>query len=606
MKIHRSRFLCIFLLGLMVGELAYSQAPTAHRFGVRVASDGTGEFYDTTTGQTFTPRGNNYVRLAMEPRMDGGSDVEHSTFIPGAYDPVRTENALATMQASGYNVVRVFLSPFCVPCLGNSQGPGLNPAYIANLADFITRAKNHNVSVIIATDAPPDEGGYTTNVWQNPTVFAGENARYLTPEGVQSDQMFWHDFVKGLVNAGAPTDDIFSYELRNELFFQSNVPPLSLTSGVVTTANGTSYDMSSAAAQQQMMQDGLVFWFNAQASAIKSLDPTALVASGFFDPQGPNPDRIGDTRLIEPYPAVGLSSLDFADLHAYPGEGLTLPQIAQNYGFGGYSQKPVLMGESGAFRNVYNVVSDAAQALQQWQVDSCPLGFKGWLTWTWDTDEQPQIWTAIDVLGQINAALSPVNRPNPCTPYNTVTQFSTSPNPSFPGQQVQLTASVVTSGATIATGTINFLDATGQTSVAQVPLQFLRNLAVGDTSSLSSGLHWLQAQYGGDTNDTVSNSIYVGQLVSTLGSVKSSTTLSVVSQPPFRVGQLITVSARVSLSNTHPNVSLYDGSTLLGTSSTGRFSVSLPFGSHSLTAVFFGDRVNRGSVSSPVQVYVFN
>jgi hypothetical protein len=179
--------------------------------------------------------------------------------------------------------------------------------------------------------------------------------------------------------------------------------------------------MSSASSRQQMMDDGLVYYTDQGGAAIKALDPTALVDVGFFWPQAPNPTRIGDPRLIEVYPAYATTTADFADLHAYPIVGeLSLSQVVQNYGFTGYQQqKPVLMGEFAAQQNDYPSVSQAATVLQNWQIQSCAYFFKGWLLWTWDTESAEQSpagqdWWALADTGEINAALAPVNRPNPC------------------------------------------------------------------------------------------------------------------------------------------------------------------------------------------------
>src|SRR5262252_9339856 len=70
------------------------------RIGIRVGSSGYGEFYDTSTGATFMPRGNVYFRV--DPSYGPGT----TTFVPGAYDPVSAESALSAMQSDGYNVVR--------------------------------------------------------------------------------------------------------------------------------------------------------------------------------------------------------------------------------------------------------------------------------------------------------------------------------------------------------------------------------------------------------------------------------------------------------------------------------------------------------------------
>jgi hypothetical protein len=88
-----------------------------------------------------------------------------------------------------------------------------------------------------------------------------------------------------------------------------------------------------------------------------------------FSAEGPNPNRIGDPRIIEVYPAVASSTLDYVDLHLYPGLELTQDQYVQNFGFVGYQQqKPILMGEMGAFISSYPVITDAASALQNWQI----------------------------------------------------------------------------------------------------------------------------------------------------------------------------------------------------------------------------------------------
>jgi hypothetical protein len=74
------------------------------------------------------------------------------------------------------------------------------------------------------------------------------------------------------------------------------------------------------------------------------------------------------------------------------------------------------MGEFGGFLSEYATASDAAAGLKAWQVQSCTSNFKGWLLWTWDTDEQPELWNALSQGGVINQSLSPSSRPNSCSP----------------------------------------------------------------------------------------------------------------------------------------------------------------------------------------------
>jgi hypothetical protein len=124
-------------------------------------------------------------------------------------------------------------------------------------------------------------------------------------------------------------------------------------------------------------------------------------------------------RVISVYPAIANSSADFVDIHAYPISGeLSLPQVMENYGFTGYQrQKPVMMGEFGAFKQDYPDVSNAALVLKDWQRQSCPYSVKGWLLWTWDTEEPeqvPPLWAALSHAAEINLALEPWARPDPC------------------------------------------------------------------------------------------------------------------------------------------------------------------------------------------------
>ena len=387
-----------------------------HSIGVRPTAT-IAEFFDKTTGNAFVPRGNNYIRLATLTLPNGNPFPGHSTFVVGLYDANRAESALATMQTNGYNVARVFLEGCCQNTIGDPAG-GLSSAYIANV-DFMQRARTHGIFVLITTSWLPAFGGYGPNCPQYPQ-FNDVNLFKLCPGAVPDSVKFFTDFVQALIQKGAPLDAVFAYELDNEYYYNSSAAPLTWTSGTITTANGKNYDMGSAVSRQQMMDDGLIYFTDQIRAAILAFDPTALVTVGFFVPQGPNPTRIGDNRVIEVYPAMANSTADFVDLHPYPlPSDLTLAQIVQNFAFvgtGNQQQKPVVMGEFGGFLSEYASASAAASGLTSWQVQSCTYNFKGWLLWTWDTDEQPQLWNALSSGGPINASLAPASRPNPCSP----------------------------------------------------------------------------------------------------------------------------------------------------------------------------------------------
>lgn len=372
-------------------------APVEHRIGVRVV-DGAGELFDRVTGKRYVARGANLVRL----------DGYHVTLTPGYYDPTRIEATLTRMERDGYNVVRVFHDHRRG---GLGTDAALPAAYLDNTADLLRRAKAHRLTVMLTQDWPPDGAAYGFS--SDPRI-EDVNSLYLSRGGVGANARFFRDFAAGLVARGAPLDALLAYELRNELHFTDRYPPFSLGSGTVTTANGKTYDLSSADERTRMLEEGLVFWIDRMREAILAVDPTALVAVGFFQPHGPNPSRVGDDRLIETKAAILSSSADFIDLHGYPGGELDLRQLVENFGLPRVTKKPILLGEFGAGRDYYPTAEDAVRALVEWQIESCRYGFDGWLAWTWDSTEQPEFWNALDAGGAIERALSPALRRDPC------------------------------------------------------------------------------------------------------------------------------------------------------------------------------------------------
>lgn len=388
-----------------------------HRIGIRVVN-GVGEFYDTVTDQAFVPRGSNYVRLTQEPFCAGYVGFYHSTFNPGEYNAARAEQALSQMRQSGYNTVRVFLNFCCTVGIGSASG-GLSASYLDNVADFLARAKAHGLYVIVTMDRLPELGGYRVRTTRDAPI-VGLNAEYLTTEGVEKSRRFWQDFVRELVARNAAFDAILAYELVNEMYFEGEKPPFSLTGGVVTTANGKTYDMTNAQDKARMLDEGLVYWLDQVRAGIKEVDPTALVGVGFFAPWYPGPTTTIYPRMIRTYyaiadPAQGGSAIDFVDLHLYP-MGEPMHQLVENFEINGQTAKPLLMGEFGAFKSLLATTTYAADALAEWQMQSCGYGFKGWLLWTWDSDEQVELWNGMSKGGIINAALSAIERPDPCAP----------------------------------------------------------------------------------------------------------------------------------------------------------------------------------------------
>ncbi len=409
--------LLVIILRLYLGlEYAPSGLPN-HRIGIRVVN-GVGEFYDRATNQKFVPRGNNYIRLSQKVE-NGQATLYHSTFDPGAYDQARAAAALSTMHQYGYNVARVFLNSSAI----GTANDGLSQPYMANVSDFLKLAAQNQVYVILTQDWLP--GGTYGDVLNKDccSIFNGSNLLQLSQSGTKAYQSYYEDFIKMLHALNAPTDAIFSYELRNELYFDNDQPPLSMQSGKVTTLNFKTYDMGSQANKAKMVAENMKYWIDSVRGTILYFDPTALVSVGFFTPQQPSPGD-QDQRLSLTAPAIWESTADFIDVHAYllPADPNDPNQLMkkqmQDFGVIGMTEKPIIVGEFGA-EHLLPSSNTAALHLGAWQVESCQFGLDGWLLWTWDLtqDEDPnnKYYTALDGQGAINSALAPVSRPDACS-----------------------------------------------------------------------------------------------------------------------------------------------------------------------------------------------
>jgi F5/8 type C domain len=392
-----------------------------HRIGVRAAVGGA-ELYHVPSDTRFVSRGANYAHFGVPAGESATQDV---TFNVGSYDAAGANAALQELASYGYNTVRILLNGACATgCLGDSAtADDLSDGYVANVVDFLGKARANGVQVIVAVDAVPAGTSYATQVSTSCCAqFAGANLDFLTTGGVNGNAAFWTALVGRLTAQENLRETILSYELRRQAFYRSDETPLSLSSGSVATANGQSYDLAVAAQRQALMDENLVNWSDTMRAAIRAADPTALVSVGFIWPHAPNSARSGDPRVSRMRYVLDNSALDFLSPRVYPGLELTLAQYVENYELPAVTGKPVLMAELGAPTATYSTAGAAAEALQTWQAQSCALGFDGWLLWTWDADDElsgePEVWNAQAAGGLVERALAPSIRTDPCASPN--------------------------------------------------------------------------------------------------------------------------------------------------------------------------------------------
>jgi hypothetical protein len=81
----------------------------------------------------------------------------------------------------------------------------------------------------------------------------------------------------------------------------------------------------------------------------------------------------------------------------------------------GFDDKPVIMGEVGAFVDRFPTAESAAATLQQWVADSCGVGYDGWLHWGFLRAPQAlgdAAWALTDADGYLLDVLAPRNYQN--------------------------------------------------------------------------------------------------------------------------------------------------------------------------------------------------
>jgi hypothetical protein len=376
---------------------------------------GTG-FVDVRTGEGFIPRGANYLT-----RVQVGGGYQDRTLSPAVFDREATADDFADLAVRGYNTVRVFLDS-CnsgPDCIGNINGTGLNPEFLDTIVEFMELAAENEIFVLFTSNDLPGDGGYwaISDRDNEDGVFPGyRNSHYLTASGEEAAVTYWNDLLGGLVERRAPFEVVLAWSILNEQWMFTEQPPLSLASGEIETKTGT-YDMSSADAKRQMVIDATRSYFAAVAEVIREHDPNGLVTSGFFAPQFPNPTGIGGTWHVDTAPLVEDSALDFFDFHAYPGEDITLSQIGENFGLP--ADKPVIMGEYGAFIDRYPDIDNAALNVQEWVSQSCEVGFDGWLYWEYNPASLSvgdATWALTAEEGFLLQTLAPLNQHDACTP----------------------------------------------------------------------------------------------------------------------------------------------------------------------------------------------
>ncbi|CAF1103325.1 unnamed protein product [Adineta steineri] len=350
-------------------------------------------------------RGSNYIRLI--------NTSMHATFEPSLYSTWMIETALEQMQSYGYNYIRVFLAcPTYYAGFGLSS-PGVPLNYTKNVIDFLVRAANHKILVMLTADFNPLNYQSIINSYPMPPNVTGGNVIIFHRGQVEAKAQFFRDLLSQIkaVNMTA-FENIFAIDIFNEIAVSVREQPFSLTSGLVPFED-ILYDMANGNDRQRMLDIAGNIWMDTVVAAIKLVSPRILVTASLFSPNAVGHDGFDGVQVRPPdaddryplRPASLIQSLaDYIDLHVYASENAQ-KELA---GAALSPEKPILMGETGAYTGFFSNASIAALAIKKVIIDSFDYGFIGWSIWTWDSiDQQPRFWTLTEQNNTINNVLAP-------------------------------------------------------------------------------------------------------------------------------------------------------------------------------------------------------
>jgi len=390
------------------------------KIGIRKSGE-YAHFYSKQSGQPFFVKGMNYIRLRHGDHATFEAAVGSS---PAYYDRDQADHMLRTLSTNGYNTVRVFIIGRSSrnPGIGGDyeETQGLYEPYMENVLDFLRLARTHGVYVLptFGDGELPRNRYYRDRIKDLPR---GINVMYLTPEGIAAKKQYVVDFLTQIKRKDEGLLDVLlGVQLQNELHLRCDGWPFTLTEGTLRMPNGKSYDMSGAQERQQLMDDGINYYHNVLAGAVRRIAPELLVCEGVFTLRavGKTPDThrgvfpltSGDKRFPPTAPVLGRSDLDFIDIHFY--RTRRQEQVSDAFQKDMDSMeffceemrtlrrtRPVILGEFGSFRHVDDTFPQASENLIDIRDLAIENHMMGIMMWTYDTFEQEPLYPAMEDKG---------------------------------------------------------------------------------------------------------------------------------------------------------------------------------------------------------------
>lgn len=342
--------------------------------------------------------GFNYI-LVRE--LDDGL-LWHDTFNPARYDPARVQPDFETMADHGFNLVRAFVDhtagdPGVIDRVGATA---FDADYLANVADFLRRADDAGVFVILTFPYIPPRASHP-DLPSEP--IEGRNRLYLAQPYIDEKADYLRDFLAALFERhGDLSPSLFAIELENETHVRTDELPFSERTGTVTTADGETYDRTSDADLQRMFDANVTRWANTCAAAVREEAPDTLVSVDVFPYKsvgldGPgelHPDATPFDRVPAKPLALARTDVDYLDIHLYHGYPGTWEANLESVEFAELTSvlddrgMPLLLGEFGALEHNYRDLDHAASVQRDLWRFASDRGYHGFAYWPYQNNAQ--------------------------------------------------------------------------------------------------------------------------------------------------------------------------------------------------------------------------
>ncbi|MDG3443742.1 hypothetical protein [Nitrospirillum amazonense] len=374
----------------------------------------------TATGQPFIPQGVNWV--AVSP----GTPVtqKNISFNPDYYPARRAtiHSSLRAMAKDGYTFVRIRLDAGAIA--GKPGTYTLDLAYMGNVVDFVRAAADNglyveltgqwlpaNYYMLVSRDGFPDPDRKNTS---------GINQLLLSRGLAYAYGRYIADVLAGIKAADPQLlSAIFCVDVWNELGFESTDLPFSRETGRYTAEDGSVVDLADPASRQALADRATTRWIDGVISQAKQVAPGILFTASIFPPLDvyrsgyvgvyQRDAKWGDPRQPFRLSAIAASKADFLEIHLYPhtNGGMLDAQMASLEYPAAAMRKPVVLAETGAFKSEIADIGQVAGTLRGVLRQACSLGLAGWAYWTWDADNQTELWNLQEADGYLEQRLSP-------------------------------------------------------------------------------------------------------------------------------------------------------------------------------------------------------